>query len=82
MTDIRVLRREAPKPVQPIVDKLRELLARAETGELRELLVYYTDNDTIEWESVITDYPTCVGTIVMRVIPGLADEYNEDGGED
>ena len=81
MSDIRVLKREAPKPVQAIVDTLRELLARAETGELRELLVYYSDSDTVAWESIVTYYPVCVGTLVLRVIPALADE-DGDGEED
>lgn len=81
MTDIRVLRREAPKPVKPIVDRLRDLLARAETGEIRELLVYYVDGDTVDWDAVIADHATCAGTIMLSVLPTLADHYNEGSEE-
>lgn len=76
MTEIRVLRREAPKPVPEIVAKLRELLAQAETGELRELLVYYADTETMSWDAIISDIPICIGLLHASVLPYLTDVYN------
>jgi hypothetical protein len=63
VSEIRVLRRQAPPPRQDIIDKLREMLAQAETGEMRELLVYYVDGDQVHWDAYVDDLAVCAGTI-------------------
>lgn len=78
MTEIRVLRRQAPAPRQDIIDKLRDMLAQAETGELRELLVYYVDGDTVQWDAYVDDLVSCAGTISLAIFPWLRDQYQDE----
>lgn len=81
MSEIRVLKRQAPPPRQDIIDKLREMLAQAETGEIRELLVYYVDSDQVQWDAFVDDLVVCAGTISLAIFPWLKDQYQGDEDE-
>lgn len=71
MAELRAIEGGRGKPVAAVVEVLREQLARAEAGELREVLVIANGRDGSSVAAALANPWEVAGIVVLEVIPFL-----------
>jgi hypothetical protein len=77
VAELRAIEGGRGKPVAVVVEVLREQLARAEAGELREVLVVANGRDGSSIAAALSNPWEVAGIVVLEVIPFLQQEIEE-----
>ena len=71
MAEFRAIEGGRSKPVAAVVEVLREQLARAEAGEIREVMVIGNGRDGSSVAAALANPWEVAGIVVLEVIPFL-----------